>query len=674
MKALFVIAFCFLTYLTPLNGQIIADSISDMVSLLNHKDVKALRTNLETTFEEIQNESDWSAYDSTYTTTTDSAVWLKFQIENQSKDTIHKYLYSIDQYTTIFQQIDAGYKKFKNGAYVPLSQRANKSFDHFTKLSFPPFTQTQLYVRLSAYNIRFGSIIPAIYAEKAFWEYTWSDYNYQKNSIAFIYLYLISLLTIIVFTLVFWYWLYEKLYLFYLGYLFFQLIYGFIVLGKTLAPVGNFFLYNPKLAANLSEPVQFAFIGFYIFFILHLLTVKKYDKLLAKVLKYLGLTCFLYAILRFIFSYYFYNPELTLVIFNVVRLIILPINFILIIWILIKVRHPLLVYFIIGQSFFFVGALLASYLGSFTTEFPIAMLEFYQAPNIIFQIGLLAEVYCFSIALGQNVYILQKEKEKANRELIGQLQENQLLQKTMNRELDEKVSKKTSELIQLYSQLELEKEEKIKNAFSQKLKETEMIALRSQMNPHFIFNSLSAIKHLIMTSSNDAATEYLDDFSTLLRGILQNSNRQEITVEQELEILEVYLSLERNRMGPGFIYTIKVTSREALSQFSIPPLLLQPIVENAIWHGLQPSLKAKKELTVTFDTTDNLKIIIEDNGIGRKESAKKKKLHQSMGTSIVQDRISLFNHLNDYGIHYKITDLEENGNPMGTRITLTYQN
>src|SRR5690554_387631 len=222
------------------------------------------------------------------------------------------------------------------------------------------------------------------------------------------------------------------------------------------------------------------------------------------------------------------------------------------------------------------------------------MLEFYQAPNIIFQIGLLAEVYCFAIALGQNVYILQKEKEKANRELIGQLQENQLLQKTMNRELDEKVSKKTSELIQLYSQLELEKEEKIKNAFSQRIKETEMVALRSQMNPHFIFNSLSAIKHLIMTSRNDDAISYLDDFSTLLRGFLQNSNRKKITVEEELEILELYLSLEQNRMGTDFKYTIVVSSREELSQHQIPPILLQPLVENAIWHGLQPSLKREK--------------------------------------------------------------------------------
>ena len=106
----------------------------------------------------------------------------------------------------------------------------------------------------------------------------------------------------------------------------------------------------------------------------------------------------------------------------------------------------------------------------------------------------------------------------------------------MNRELDEKVNQKTDELIQLYSKIEMEKEQKIKDDFNQKIREMEMMVLRSQMNPHFIFNSLTAIKHLIMSSRNEYAVAYLDDFSSLLRGILQNSNRKKITVEEELEI------------------------------------------------------------------------------------------------------------------------------------------
>ena len=514
----------------------------------------------------------------------------------------------------------------------------------------------------------------SLFSGSSYLEVSQNDYTNQTNSIAFVYFYIVSLFTIIIFAFVFWLKLTEKLYLYYLGYLVFQLVYGFTVLERTQAPIGNFFENAPDLANALFEPVQFVFIGFYIFFIKHLLRVKNYDRLLSVILTYLGVACFVYAVFRFVFSNFFYDPMLSGTFFTLVRIIILPINFVLIFWIIFKVKHPLLIYFIIGQSFFFAGALLGSYIGHYGVD-PASdsVFNFMQAPNIIFQIGLLAEVYCFSLALGQNMYLLQKEKEKTNEELITQLQENQLLQQRMNRELDEKVHEKTEELIQLYTELEQEREQKIKDDFTQRIKETEMVALRSQMNPHFIFNSLSAIKHLIMTSRNDDAISYLDDFSTLLREFLQNSNRKKITVEEELEILELYLSLEQNRMGTDFSYTIQVSSREELSQHQIPPILLQPLVENAIWHGLQPSLKKEKKLNIIFDTTESLKIIIEDNGIGRKESAKKKKLHNSMGTTIVLDRLTLYNYLNDHAIFIKTTDLEDDGEDSGTRIKLTYQ-
>lgn len=655
-------------------GQIVADSIRYELPLKDNKEVSALFTNMETTFNEIQHRRSWTEYDSTYADTTNTALWIKFAIENKSKDTILNYLYSIGHNTTIYQQKKQGFEKIENGFYFPRLRHANKSENNFTLISLEPFQKSEVYLRINLENSPKISNIPSIYSETGYLKFSRNDYREQANSVAFIYFYIISLLTIIIFAFVFWVRLSEKLYLYYLGYLFFQLVYGFIVLRNTVAQVGNVFTFIPRVADDLFEPVQFAFIGFYIFFILNLLQVKRYNKLLGRVLKYLGLACFIYAISRFLLSHFFYDPEIAQMAFTIVRLIILPINFILIFWIVFKVKHPLLNYFIYGQSFFFIGALVSSYVGYYGLQFsPDSIFNFKEAPNIIFQIGLLAEVYCFSLALGQNVFLLQKEKTKTNDELIEQLQKNQLLQEGMNRELDEKVHKKTEELIQVYTEIEKEREQKIKDDFSQRIRETEMVALRSQMNPHFIFNSLSAIKDLMMTSRNEAAIDYLDDFSSLLREILQNSNRKKITVEEELEIIELYLSLEQNRMGTDFKYNIDVSSREELSQYQIPPLLLQPIVENAIWHGLHPSLKAEKKLKIIFDTTDNLSIIIEDNGIGRKESAKKKKLHNSMGTPMVKDRLTLYNHLNENAIQMKTCDLEEEGMVLGTRITLTYQ-
>lgn len=669
-KKVTLIACCLSIGLFQLSAQIEVNSIATEISLVDNANVQAVRTSADTNLEEVLNQTDWAQYDASYPVSSGETIWLRFDAENKSNDTVHSYLFSIIHYTTIFQQKHHGNKQLTDNFQI-LTKNYGAGF---TKLSFAPFEKSRILISLNESGPFQVPNNLLLFSESRYLELSQKDDQSQAYSIAFVYFYIVSLFTIIIFAFVFWLKLFKKLYLYYLGYLVFQLAYGFMVLRTTLAPIGNLFENVPNLANVLFEPVQFVFIGFYIFFIIHLLRVKNYDRLLAVILTYLGIACFVYALFHLVFSYFFYDPLLSGTFFAIARLIILPLNFILIFWIVFKVKHPLLIYFIIGQSFFFAGALLGSYIGYYgidpTSE---SIFNFKEAPNIIFQIGLLAEVYCFSLALGQNVFLLQKEKEKTNDELITQLQENQLLQQRMNRELDEKVHEKTKELIQLYTELEQEREQKIKDDFTQRIKETEMVALRSQMNPHFIFNSLSAIKHLIMTSRNDDAISYLDDFSTLLRGFLQNSNRKKITVEEELEILELYLSLEQNRMGTDFKYTIVVSSREELSQHQIPPILLQPLVENAIWHGLQPSLKREKKLNIIFDTSEDLKIIIEDNGIGRKESAKKKKLHNSMGTTIVHDRLTLYNHLNDHRILIKTTDLEDIGKNSGTRITLTYQ-
>ncbi|MGC1630760.1 MAG: histidine kinase [Gelidibacter sp.] len=658
---------------TQLHGQILADAITHKIALVNNQNIEALRIDFDASFEDIKQESNWKPYDSTYTTTPKTAVWLKFEIENRTKDNIINYVFSAGYYNIIYQQSNQDNEDLENVFFMPSPERFNLPQNFFTPLRLSPFQKSEVYIKLDANNTKSSPNIPEIYSQISYSVFS-SNTQDQVISIGFIYFYIISLATIFVFALVFWLRLLEKLYLYYLGYLLFQLVYGFLVLRHTSAPIGNFFKNITKFASDLFEPVQFLFIGFYVLFILQLLQVKEYDKLLARILYYLGVFCFVYALFNFLLSHFFTDFGYIGMVYLIIRSIILPLNFFLIFWIIYKVKHPLLIYFIVGQSFFFIGSLLSTYIAFTNTHYITGhFFNFKESPNIIFQIGLLAEVYCFSLALGKNVFILQKEKEDTAAELIEQLQKNQQIQENMNRDLDKKVNEKTFELIRLYSEIEREKVQKTKDDFVKKIRETEMMALRSQMNPHFIFNSMNAIKNLIMTSRNEDAINYLDDFASLLRGILQNSNREKITVEEELEILELYLSLEQSRMGKDFSYTIQVTSKEALSQFEIPPLLLQPIVENAIWHGLHPSSKAEKKLTLVFDTTDDLKVVIEDNGIGRKESAKKKKLHDSMGTSIVEDRLSLYNHLNDHAIHLKISDLEEDGYVLGTRTTLTYE-
>ena len=631
MRILILVTLYISAGLMPVRGQIVGNSIVDRLKLIDNKNVSALPIDKEVAFNKFKLSHAWKANATTNAIT--------------------------------FSENNDGY-------YVPINQKVKLIEHSFTKLTSAPSHKARLYDQLKAND--FSSSF-ALFSKKVSLNASNSNYGRQIKSIIFIYFYIFSLFTLFIFALVLWLRVRGKLYFYYSGYLFFLIIFGFIVLRKTSAPVVNFFEYAPELSKKLNEPIQFIFISFYIFFILNLLRVSLYDKHLARALKYLGMVCLFYAGSRFLFNVFLFDPHFAPTLFTTVRLIILPINLALIFWIIFKVKSPLLGYFIIGQSLFFIGAVLGSYISySGMENMPGHFFGFKEASNIVFQLGIIGEVYCFSLALGKNVSLIQKDKERMDATLIKQFQENDRLQASMNRELDSKVREKTTDLIRLYTEIENEREEKIKSEFIQKIKETEMVALRSQMNPHFIFNSMNAIKNLIMTSRNEDAMAYLDDFSSLLRHILQNSNQGEITVEEELEILELYLSLEQSRLGAGFNYQINVTSREELSQYQIPPLLLQPIVENAIWHGLHPSLKEVKKLIVTFDATENLKIIIEDNGIGREESAKKKKLHTAMGTTLIRDRLALHNHLSDHVVRLEIADLQKNGRGVGTRVTLIY--
>jgi len=671
MKRIACIGLFLLVGIHTLSATLKTDAIVSYLELVGHADVQALKCNREISFKSILGNTAWKPYDSTFFVTPDAAVWIRFQLENTTEETVKTYIFSLSNYSDIYFQNEGDYVHLKNGNLRALKERSNKKEHFFTEIALAPLQQSWCYIKLSSEYVNRN--YPVLYSRLHYLDFVNDLRARESHSVAFIYTYLISLCCVFSFAFVFYFRLRQRIYFYYLSYLFFQIIYALLVLRYTQASVVNLALHIPEFSHYIFEPVQFTFIGFYIFFILHLLEIKTFDLKLSKILGAFGIFCFTYAFLRFIFDYFWGEPEINNLIFAVVRMVVLPLNFVLFFWIIYKVKHPLLKYFIFGQSLFFLGALLSSIV-SYTEMFEVPgnIFNFPYSQNIIFQAGLLGEVFCFSIALGESVFLIQKEKDDASQKLIEQLQLNQKMQENMRIELDKQVKEKTNELIKLYSEIEKQKEKQIEDSFTERLRNMEMLALRSQMNPHFIFNSLNALKNLVMMSREEDAIQYLDNFSVLLRTILQNSSKNTITVEEELEILELYLSLEKSRLGENFSYTIYCNSREELSQYTIPPLLLQPFVENAIWHGLQPSEKTDKRLSVIFDTEQKLRITIEDNGVGRVESGKVKKLHKSAGTNITKERLSLYNHVSGSKMHLSILDLEDKGVPTGTRIILTY--
>ena len=221
---------------------------------------------------------------------------------------------------------------------------------------------------------------------------------------------------------------------------------------------------------------------------------------------------------------------------------------------------------------------------------------------------------------------------------------------------------------------ESEKEKQVAELQQQKT-ELEMQALRAQMNPHFIFNSLNSINRFILQNNKAQASEYLTKFSKLVRMILQNSQASLITLENELESLELYLNLEALRFNYHFDYKISVPKDLDISVMKVPPLILQPYVENAIWHGLMhKEEKGHLDIEVT-EQNDHLYFKITDDGIGREKAAslasKSLTKHKSMGLRITAQRIAILHNSQTLTSPVTINDLvDADGNAAGTEVTI----
>lgn len=206
-------------------------------------------------------------------------------------------------------------------------------------------------------------------------------------------------------------------------------------------------------------------------------------------------------------------------------------------------------------------------------------------------------------------------------------------------------------------------------------RELELQALRAQMNPHFIFNSLTSINKFVLKNETAAASDYLTKFSRLIRMVLNNSKMSLISLEDELEMLRLYLEMEKLRFKESFIYCLDIGAKVDTAGIFIPPLLFQPFVENAIWHGLMHK-QGQGRLDIRLRVEKNILICtISDDGVGRsfaKESTSKSAQKQkSMGIGITKQRLALINGgMEDDEENFHIEDLYVDGTPAGTRVDL----
>ncbi len=291
-------------------------------------------------------------------------------------------------------------------------------------------------------------------------------------------------------------------------------------------------------------------------------------------------------------------------------------------------------------------------------------------------------VYKEYVSTIDEVYTQREQKLQKNLEIVANV--NRKLQRIDLLERDFEITKRAVEVLErerLVRSKELRNQELIMYALiliiialavstflvyrssQQKRKANLLLALRSlrsQMNPHFIFNSLNSVNSFIAENDERMANKYLSEFSQLMRSVLENSKHDFVPLASEIDVIKLYLKLEHSRFKEKFDYTLNIDENLLSSEYMIPPMLIQPYIENAIWHGLR--YKEEKGLLQVIIQPENecLLATVADNGIGRKRSQELKTKHQKNGTSTglknTRSRLEIINDIYKTKYEIEITD------------------
>ncbi|MGZ5219838.1 MAG: histidine kinase [Chitinophagaceae bacterium] len=218
--------------------------------------------------------------------------------------------------------------------------------------------------------------------------------------------------------------------------------------------------------------------------------------------------------------------------------------------------------------------------------------------------------------------------------------------------------------------------EREKSRYEKELLELEAQALRAQMNPHFIFNCMNSIKALIQNDQKQKSIDYLTTFSKLLRTLLNNSDKRQVSLYDELETSKLYTQLEAMRLDGKLQYRFDVDENLDLKSVMVPALIIQPFIENAIWHGIVPKENGKVWIKVAGNSRE-ITCEIDDDGIGRELSKQIKPstpvIHQSKGINLSQARLNIERILSDKNAYVEIVDKYENKRATGTKVIIVFK-
>ncbi len=453
----------------------------------------------------------------------------------------------------------------------------------------------------------------------------------------------------------------EKSFLFYSVYTFFLLFYFILITPYDFEWRDQLFATPFK---SLRWYSQVIYNCSYFLFFLYFLDVKthlyKFYKFIIKVVGIallVGTTVFLYSILKGdadifeIFYIYIFVPVLfCFAVYTLIKSFVLP--------------GRLKYFFIIGGGSFIILAMMALF-------FPIMGWSFFNMkPFVFFYIGIYIEQFVFAFGLAYKVKLI-------NFALLEKSLENQQIKEKQNRVLEVRLKERESDILAITAKAEEERISRLKSKFQEEINHLHLVSLQSQMNPHFIFNALNSIKVFLIENDKQQAIYYLNKFSKLIRIILKNIQVESIPLQEELSILELYVNIENIRFEDKVNLSINTPKHINLQDITVPPMILQPFIENAIWHGLMLQ-KGKKWIELSFlQKRGTVALQIRDNGIGREKSkqhvGQKLFKKEPIGLKISQERINYFNQKKGLNYSFTINDLKnKDGKPSGTEIEFLF--
>ena len=411
--------------------------------------------------------------------------------------------------------------------------------------------------------------------------------------------------------------------------------------------------------------IQVIYNSLLFFFYIEFLEMKthfpRFSKYLSKFLRVLMVVATLWGIVAFVTS----NPRWFSMFFNFGFIPLMTVMVVAALWITARIPNNLKYFIIAGVVIYQVLAYL-----SLLMSYKIIYSSF---PIFYFYLGVVIESTIFMLALGYKIKLLYAEKLRAQQLIIEEQKNLQLLRNNQQAELEHQLEIKVNQLRQAIEQNEAEKLKSLSLAYDNEISQLRLDALRSQMNPHFIFNALNSIKAYLIDNNKEKAIYYLNKFAKLIRKILEGSRTDSVALNDELETIVLYMSIENIRFEESVEFNLTTEPSIDLSAVRIPSLILQPFIENALWHGL---MQKEGKRCISIDVSGNpgeIRLAIADNGIGRQnarlQSEKKTFKRDSLGIQFAQERLDYFNRIHHAAYAFTIEDISnEAGEPAGTRV------